>query len=74
MYGNYENKMFIQESIQNIAVLKKFPLSKYFSTIILCCVFIQYDLFIKGGCKWILIQPGTQVIDYSLLGYHDLLD
>ena len=32
-----------------------------------CCVFIQYNL-LKGCCKWILIQPWTQVIDYSLPG------
>ena len=32
-----------------------------------CCVFIQYNL-LKGSCEWILIQPWTQVIDYSLLG------
>ena len=32
-----------------------------------CCVFIQYNL-LKGCCEWILIQPWTQVIDYSLLG------
>ena len=30
-----------------------------------CCVFIQYNL-LKGCCEWILIQPWTQVIDYSL--------
>ena len=30
-----------------------------------CCVFIQYNLF-KGCCEWILIQPWTQVTDYSL--------
>ena len=29
------------------------------------CVFIQYNLF-KDSCEWILIQPWTQVIDYSL--------
>ena len=66
--------MFIQELIQNITLLRKFPLSKYFSTIIWCCVFIEYDLLIKGGCEWILLQPGTQVKNYSLLGYHDLSD
>ena len=32
-----------------------------------CCVFIQYNL-LKGCCEWILIQPWTQVIDYSLPG------
>ena len=37
-------------------------------------IFIKYDLFIKGDCEWILIQPGTLVIDYLLLGYHNLLD
>ena len=31
-----------------------------------CCVFIQYSL-VKGCCEWILIQPWTEVIDYSLL-------
>ena len=31
------------------------------------CVFIQHNL-LKGCCEWILIQPWTQVIDYSLLG------
>ena len=30
-----------------------------------CCVFIQFNLF-KGCCEWILIQPWTQVTDYSL--------
>ena len=30
-----------------------------------CCVFIQWNL-LKGCCEWILIQPWTQVIDYSL--------
>ena len=32
-----------------------------------CCVFIQYNL-LKGCCEWILIQPWTQVIDFSLPG------
>ena len=32
-----------------------------------CCVFVQYNL-LKGCCEWILIQPWTQVIDYSLPG------
>ena len=32
-----------------------------------CCIFIQYNL-LKDCCKWILIQPWTQVIDYSLPG------
>ena len=32
-----------------------------------CCVFIQYNL-LKGCCEWILIQPWTQVLDYSLPG------
>ena len=32
-----------------------------------CCDFIQYSL-LKGCCEWILIQPWTQVIDYSLPG------
>ena len=32
-----------------------------------CCVFIQCNL-LKGCCEWILIQPWTQVIDYSLPG------
>ena len=30
-----------------------------------CCVFIQYNLR-KGCCEWILIQPQTLLIDYSL--------
>ena len=32
-----------------------------------CCVFIQYNL-LKGFCECILMQPWTQVIDYSLPG------
>ena len=30
-----------------------------------CCVFIQYNL-LNGCCKWIPMQPWTQVRDYSL--------
>ena len=32
-----------------------------------CCVFIQYTL-LKACCEWMLIQPWTQVMDYSLPG------
>ena len=32
-----------------------------------CCIFIQYHPF-KGCCEWILMQPWTQVKDYSLPG------
>ena len=32
-----------------------------------CCISIQYNL-LKGCCEWILIQPWTQVTDYSLPG------
>ena len=32
-----------------------------------CCIFIQYNL-LKGCYEWILIQPWTQVLDYSLPG------
>ena len=32
-----------------------------------CWVFIQYNL-LDGCCKWILIEPWTQVLDYLLLG------
>ena len=60
------------ETCQRIPVYKfhcGFPLSFIWCVVFnqWCCVFIQYNL-LKSYCKWILIHPWNQVIDYSLPG------